>query len=344
MKHVFNSLRSYNRTLQRLSLANTPVSTKSIGYLGRTFENADMPLMRLDLSFCTLASTHLSYLSKAMLLARHLSHLSLNSNDLGDLGGEHLAHGIRGNIDADSGQLWPPLVYVDASFCSIEEEDCRAVLEALCSRPTITAFNLSYNNVGEDIEESGVCACLRRSHCTEIRLNGCNLGSKGASALFDVLTDTSPGTLGSSLRGLYLADNKIHDRSAESLSRLLNFNMIIEVLDLGFNLFTAACTEQMQRAKEVTSSDGKEKKFISLTVNMLGNNCDPHMLDMPGLSRSKTSFRFGIKASSADPINKGFTHVPASARKLHLLRLDAHHHAQAKTGKVTLPIERVMSL
>ena len=344
MKHVFNALRSYNRCLQRLSLANTPISTKSIGYLGRTFENQNMPLMRLDLSFCTLASTHLSYLSKSILLACHLTHLSLNSNDLGDLGGEYLSQGIRGRVDEKTGARWPPLQYVDASFCSIDQDGCRMVIEAICSRPTITSFNLSYNNVGEDVEESGVAACLHATCISEMRLNGCNLRSKGASALLKVITDTAQNTLGHSLRALYIADNQIHDRTAEHLSRLLRVNMVLEVLDLGFNLFTPACAEDMQRAKGVTSGDRKEKKLLDLTVNMVGNDCDPYILDTPGMARSKSTFRFGVKASTEDDLNQGFSHVPENARKLHLLRLDANNHAQNKTEKFTLPINNIMTL
>jgi len=341
MKHVFNSLRAYNKTLQRLSLANTPVSSKSMGYLARVFENVDFPLLRLDLSFCTLASTHVAYLAKSIHHARRLTHLVLNSNDLGDLGGEYLARAIRGQVDEGTGQCWPPLQHVDCSFCAIEEEGCRLILEAIATRPSITSANLSYNKIGDDVAESGALASLSSCKLSDLRLNGCSLQSKGGSAILELLCDTTPASLGAQLRELHLADNGMHDRTAEAVSRLVNTNMRLEVLDLGYNLFSESCADDMARAKRVVSSTPKEKQVLSLHINMLGNNCDPYMLDAPGMARSKTAFRFGVKPSVEDPINGGLTHVPESARDLHRIRLDDFNRAQAKLGRPQLPINQL---
>lgn len=338
MKHVFNSMRSYNRSLLRMSLANTPISTKSIGYLSRVFENRDLPLMRLDLSSCALVSTHVAYLAKQLPAARCLTNLIMSSNAIGNLGAEYLAKGIIGQVDETSGQLWPPLQHVDLAFCSIDTEGCRVLLAAISSRTTITSLNMSYNKIGEALEESAIIAGLKLSRLADVRFNGCQLHSKGAAQLLDSLCDTSSEVWGSHLRALYIADNSIHDRASESVKRLLQQNMQIEVLDLGYNLFSPDCQENMAAAKRVVSTDSKERKVYSLTVNMVGNNCDPYMLDAPGLSRSKTNFRFGIKSSTVDEINDGFSHIPLSSRPLHRLRTDANEAAQKIVGRYDIPI------
>jgi len=344
MKHIFNSLRSYNKTLRQLSLANTPVSAKSMGYLSRVFENVDFPLMKLDLSFCMLASTHIAYLAKSASSARCLTHLVLNSNDLGDLGGEYLSTVIRGKADETSGECWPPLEYVDCSFCSIEEEGCRLILAAMATRPSITSANLSYNKVGDDIETGGddsVLASLGRCKFSELRLNGCQLQSKAGGAILDLLSDTSQDSLGAVLRTLSLADNGMHDRSAEAVNRLLSSNMLLENLDLGYNLYSEACAENMSAAKRVASTAGKEKKLLALNVNMAGNNCDPYLLDVPGMARSKAAFRFGVKPSTEDPINGGLTHVPESSRQLHKMRLVDMERAQVRLQRFQLPMNQL---
>ena len=358
MKHVFNSLRAYNKTLERLSLANTPISSKSMGYLARVFENVDLPLKRLDLSFCTLASTHVGYLSKSIHHARFLTHLVLNSNDLGDVGAEYLAKAIEGQVDDRTGERWPPLKHVDCSFCSIEEEGCRLIVAAMATRPSITSANLSYNKMGDQVFESGVVESLSRCRLSELRLNGCQLQSRGGTAILELLCTTearSPRKLHhlhqqhqepvinlcSELRELHLADNGMHDSTAEAVSRLVNNNLRIEVLDLGYNLFSEACADAMSSAKRVPSTAPTEKKVLSLSINMVGNNCDPYMLDAPGMARSKTAFRFGVKPSVDDPINGGFTHVPESSRDLHRIRLVDSERAQAKLGRFQLPINQL---
>lgn len=341
LKHVFNSLRSYNCTLQRLSLANNPLSAKSMGYLARVFDNDSLVLQRLDLSFCTLLSTHVAYLSKQLHRARCLTHLVLNSNEIGDLGGRYLATCIRGQADERTGQILPPLQYIDCSFCSMGEEGSRLVVEAVASRPTVTSLNMSYNRLGDLVRETGVIAAFDQCKFFELRLNGCALGSKGASALMNALNATSAGTLGAELRVLHLADNDLHDSAAEAVNKLLNANMRLEVLDLGFNKFTPDCADVMQSAKGVGSSTRKEKKLLSLHVNMTGNACDPFMLDMPGMARSKSGFRFGIKASVEDEINDGFSHVPEAARQLHKMRMASNEASQRAYGRFQLPINQI---
>jgi hypothetical protein len=157
----------------------------------------------------------------------------------------------------------------------------------------------------------------------------------------NAINSTAAGTLGAELRVLHLADNDLHDSAAEAVNRLLNANMRLEVLDLGFNKFTPECADVMQSAKGVDSSTRKEKKLLSLHVNMMGNTCDPFMLDMPGMARSKSGFRFGIKASVEDEINNGFSHVPEAARQLHKMRMASNEASQRAFDRFQLPINQM---
>ena len=128
--------------------------------------------------------------------------------------------------------------------------------------------------------------------------------------------------LGSTLRALYLANNDIHDSVSASLCAMLKANVVLEHLDIGFNQLTDAITPQLKETVAVTSSSSLAMKVTSLSVNVLGNRCDPYALDLPGMSRSKIVFKFGVNASVVDSVNDGYSHVSQVARKHFFMRKD----------------------
>jgi len=336
LKHITNALRSYNRSLLRLSLADNELTIQSMGYLGRIFDSPFLPLMRLDLSRTGLTATHMGHLARSLQQARFLSYLTLSSDLSVDGGSDYLCIIIRGKVNEYTGDHWPPLQNLDISFCNLTEQGSKDVLEAISTRPTIKTLNISYNTIGENVE--ALRSYLDACKFLELRMNGCNIQSKGASCLFQLLAETSVGHLGHSLRALYLAENNIHDRTSVDINFCLNRNMTLEELDLGFNKFTKDSHEALKAAISVVSTSSLEKKVAGLNVNMIGNNCDPYMLDAPGLARSKINFRFGIQSSLQDDQNAGYTHIPMDSRRHHFLRKITKSRGEEETGKSMWPI------
>ena len=222
----------------------------------------------------------------------------------------------------------PPLVTVDASYCSLQPVQAKALLRALCSRPTLRIVRMSGNNIGDGMDE--IISDVQLSYLVELQLNQCNLMSKSTNALFTALSDTSGregsegNTLGKSLRALYLANNDIHDSSVEPLGSMMASNHLLEHLDLGFNQFSAEAGPRLKEISMVTSTSSAERKFCPLTVNLIGNRCDAYSMDLPGLSRSKMNFRFGIKEGNGDGANDGYSHVQQVSRKHFFLRQAAY--------------------
>lgn len=85
-------------------------------------------------------------------------------------------------------------------------------------------------------------------------------------------------------------------------------------MDLGFNLITNQSMEILKKCSAVLSTDNAEKKLYGLTVNFIGNKCDPFIIGPPGLARSKYNFNLGTRPNLLDPLNKGYSHIPSISR------------------------------
>lgn len=387
MKHVFNAIRSYSRCLQRLSLSDSAMSSKSTGYLCRILEAIEVPIKHLDLANCGLLSTPTSYLASSLGKNHHLDKLNISSNKLGEDGADRLALAlyvdpvifVPVSVDEQESTLTEeeklrqtfvnhtevttyaelaeqeqtaeekaehktdehvhtlhkgvvvpgaPLVCVDVSYCSLPPPQAKAVLRALCSRPTMRIVRMSGNTVGDGIED--IIADMKMSYVVELQLNQCGLMSRSANSLFDALADTSGteglggNTLGKSLRALYLANNDIHDSSVDPLGAMLRVNNLLEHLDLGFNQLSAEAGPRLREISMVTSQSSLERKLCALSVNLIGNRCDAYSMDLPGMSRAKGQFRFGVKPGGGDGLNDGYSHVPQVSRKHFFLRQAAY--------------------
>ena len=378
-KHVLNSIRSYSKCLQYLSLADMDFTVKSFGYLSRLLENRELPLMMIDVTKCGLTPSHIHLLCSYLRKSKSLKRLSIGSNEIGDEAAAELAYAIKvltpeeaeiakelrraerlenGDslkaIEADEQReamldsngmttvQGPPLEYVDFSLMDLNPFGSKELLKAACTRSTITRVRLSGNNLGTDME--CIRPWLEAAHFQDLHLNNCKLGTKGASTLLNILSDTTgQGTnvLGKYIRALDLSSNAIHDDLAEDLVKLLNGNMIIEFLDLGFNAITNALKEPVQKAYSVLSNSQLEKKIYNLHINVVGNKCNPYMLGEPGMGRAKSIFRYGVGPMLGDDLNDGYSHVNQTSRRHHFERKAANDRKILENFELQWPIRHM---
>jgi len=377
-KYIFNSIRSYNKTLQSLSVADNNLSIKTSGYLFRLLENWELPLKTLDITKCGLTHGHIKILCQYVVSTKFLRRFIISSNEIGDEAAADLAYAIKvltpeekaeaiirkrerriengdsmKEITADEerdahmeaegfGHTGPPLEYVDFSHMGLNPVGSKEILKAVCSRSTIKWMRMSGNNLGTEMES--IVPWLEASRFEDMHLNNCKLGTKGASTVMRVVSDASgkePSVLGSHVKALDLASNNISDDIAPELVRLLNGNMRIEFLDLGFNALTHALKEPVDKAYEVVSSSTLEKKILNLHINVVGNKCNPYMLGEPGMGRSKSIFRYGVSSMQTDDLNDGFSHITQTSRRHHFARKSAHDQKIFENHDLQFPIKHM---
>jgi Ran GTPase-activating protein (RanGAP) involved in mRNA processing and transport len=411
-KHLFNSMRSFNKSLQNFSFADNPISAKSTGYLSRLLELKSFPLMTLNLSKCDLTETHIAFLCQYLPKSIYLSSLSINTNPITDEGAQLLIDAItvphsvyqeaidevlkerarleaianrdmsdtghfvdhyavqtyadleekeeeKAVIDMDNQKTYKlanketipgaPLKYLDISMCRMSEWASKGILKACCSRPSIQTLHLSGNSIGDNIEE--IENDLVKARFIDLHLNQCGLLSKSAVTLFRILKHTDrvedplygpTNVLGSHLRALYLANNDIHDSAVFDLRDMMLANNELEVLDLGFNQFTNEAASTFKEAIAIQSDTNMARKVTTLTANIVGNPCDAFLLDTPGMSRSKLSFRFNTHHPGyGDKYNDGFSHISQPARKHYFERQAALSRKMDLTHQLEWPIKSI---
>ena len=340
-----NAFRLYNSTLQELSLADTPLTVKTMEYFSRIMQAKDTHISKLDFSNCNLRHQHLRALLKYVLHSTELSHLNLSGNKLSDTGAAILATIIEGrkhssshnhNNSADYSVVMegtiqnsihnhnhlPPLMILDVSSCDFKSEGCKMIVLAISKRQVFKSLNLSNNYFGSD-NIDGFDA-LSQCMIHDLRMNMCSIASHGASIFFQGLATSPPPPsssssssshrLSQSLKICCLSGNEIADSAMTSFGLFLERNNVLEFMDLGFNLITNQSMEILKKCSAVLSTDNAEKKLYGLTVNFIGNKCDPFIIGPPGLARSKYNFNLGTRPNLLDPLNKGYSHIPSISR------------------------------
>lgn len=334
--------------------------------------------MTLDITKCGLTAAHIKILCQYVVTTKFLKRFIISSNEIGDEAAADLAYAIKvltpeektdaiirkrerriengdsmkeidegeerdAHMEAEGfGQKGPPLEYVDFSHMGLNPSGSKEILKAICTRSTIKWMKLSGNNLGTEMES--IVPWLEAARFEDMHLNNCKLGTKGASTIMRVVSDTSgkdPSVLGSHVKALDLASNNISDDIAPELVMLLNGNMFIEFLDLGFNALTHALKEPVDKAYNVVSSSTLEKKILNLHINVVGNKCNPYMLGEPGMGRSKSIFRYGVGSMQTDDLNDGFSHITQTSRRHHFARKSAHDQKILENHDLQFPIRHM---
>ena len=318
LKVFSHAMRLYNSVLQQLSLADTPLSVKSAGLVARMLDSNDCKVSALTISNCSLKHQHMHAMVEHLLASEHLTSLNISGNKIGIKGAEALAAIINGKRNYTLGVVNPPLKALDCSSCAFEQDACAKVAAALATRRSLfKCIEMSGNAVGPD--NTPFFDNLGRLFVKELQLNSCALQSKGGAAILMKLSDPS-SELASSLKFCYIANNEISDSASPALCAFLENNTVLEILDLGFNLISGLHAEKLQRAQQVQSKSTQSKKVFQLSINLIGNNCDPYLLQPPGLSRAAENFKFGVQRNFADSANQGYSHVASAARGHFLAR------------------------
>lgn len=322
-KELSIAIRLYNGVLEEISLAENALSVKAVEYIARIFDSKEVAVNKLILTNCSLKHPHMTSLMKYILSAQRLTYLDLSGNPIGDKGAAIIIEMLSGKVNPLTSKAQPPLVKLDLSSCSMTSQGTADVLEALSLRTTLTWLDLSHNIIGPD--NLTAYSALAKCSIQDIRLNCCKICSKGASLIFKSLSDKTT-QFSKSVRYLYLSGNEISDSSTEALCMLLERNLTLEAMDLGFNLFTDRNSEMLKQAASVHSNSQIERKILDLSVNLVGNKCDPYMLETPGMSRAKSNFLYGVQPNSADPANHGYSHIPHCSRGHFMARKELDNH------------------
>lgn len=345
-KWMFKMIRVYNTVLREINLSNSVISVKAMGYIAQIMESDDNQIAVLNFSNCRLKHQHIEKCVVYFPMSKHLTRLNLSGNALTDKAAEHLAAICQGKRDV-SGQQLPPLKYLDLSDTGLHYAGASLIMKELSLRSALQCLDLSSNDLPEEAEPRSLpdlnpanaisreqqaekvkqkeaefnlfWDSLAASRIYDLRLNSCNLKARGAMTLFNKLAESS-NPAAQYMKTLFLSDNKILDSAASALCNMLQKNCNLELMDLGFNEFTTGCTEMFKETVMVVSKSELSKKVFGLTINMIGNKCDPYVFETPGLSRSKTSLLFGLRSNAYDNLNRGFTHVSQRARGNFLVR------------------------
>lgn len=320
IKHIANSLRIYNSTVQTISLSDIPLSPKSAGYLIRVLESTTFPLSKLSMCRCQMTSLHISPFAQFGKSSKFLTNLDLSCNNIGDTGAEWIAVCLKGTINRVTNIKYPPLKKLDLNCCGIELHGIQLIIEAAAESPLLKYLDLSDNEIGSKIDS--FMEPLSNCYLSQFHLNRCKLTSKGTSAIFEILKFSSHN-LSKFLKVLCLSSNEIMDSATGIIVECLSRNMVIEVLDLGFNQFSDLSKPEFNHMTKVSVNSKDEIRLITLNVNMIGNNCgDYSLLEVPGQTRSKMNYRFSrstnanIELSSAP--NNNYNYISALSRD-HLL-------------------------
>lgn len=320
-----HALRLYNSSLTDLVLLNNKLTVKACEHIASVFSSLETRLEKLRLPMCDLRDLHGAALAKHLGSARFLRLLDLSGNNLGDSGAEAIATILRGQVTAE-GVALPPLEELDLNSCGLQPPGCAKIIAALATRQMIRIVDLSNNVIGPTNDE--LLKYLPDVAVVDLRLHYCQVKSAMASSLFELIAHRSRthvgdpsnhislvrGKLLEHLRFLGLAGNEIGDSAAPKLFELLDCNISLEILDLGFNSFTMNSMEYFQFATRVTSESPEEKKVYPLHVNLIGNKCDPYLLEAPGMARSKFNLHFGTNPNLHDPSAEGYAHIESRVR------------------------------
>jgi Leucine-rich repeat (LRR) protein len=440
LKNILRAIKITNRTLSELSMNDVKMLPSHLEMLLGILEDGLCPLRRLSLARCGLAKLHMSKMDGALAAAKHLTHLDLSGNNLGDEGAKFLAeemftstghrhghhrhghghdhqhgagvavsahYGNEDNAEEEEEEMRlkrerVPLVKLELCSCGLGKDGVRALLDALRFKTALTHLDLSENDFSDKEASAVLAEGVRRMHLKELHLDLCRLGTMGARKVLRTFTpgapvridakDTlgagstysavsgpslspgggggggggggqpkspgstsGPGFLGLSdpfgtlenyksvgpegsveslglaggdsltlateptlppaeleaasravdaIRVLSLSGNDVHNPVGKDLFWLLERNMNLAFLDMGFNNITDAVKKHVVGSLTVVSTSSDDKKLRDLHINMVGNPCDQSLFETPSLTRSKVTFQFALSGGSHSHVPK----------------------------------------
>lgn len=298
LNHIFHECRTFNKTLQRLSLADSPLSVNTFDHLMRIFDGKSI-LQQVNLTRCDLTALHLRKSLNKVNYSNYLTHLILSGNKLTDQG----ASFVTSIFNTGTAKTGPPLKYLDISTCGVTIAGAIPLLRALSSVSTMMFVDISDNNLHGTIPQmKELMSCIPTSSLQFINFSRCHLGVHGSIALFTAIINNNI------LKSLLLAENEIKDSVDEPLSEYLRVNTSLEVLDLGYNCLTSAGLKRSKLALRVESTSSMERKLKELHINLVGNPCGPYELEYPGMARSKNLLRYGQELLDGDEFRHHISH------------------------------------
>lgn len=341
IKKFTHAIRLYNSTLHELSFDGIELSVKSAEHIARIHESKYSQITKMKMAHCGFKHLHMAALAKYLPIAPYLTYLDLSGNPFGDKGAVFLAEIIDGKqLTRDNRS--PPLNYLDISSCAIKAEGCEKIMTAISKRNRFKYVDISYNAIGSD--NDAFFKALGAAEIEELHLNYCDLKSTGACKIFHVLSSypvpedsEKKHQITPVLRSLGMSGNEISDSVAGDLVRLLKSNDTLEIFDIGFNNFTDASASTFQEGIKVVSSDNDKRKTNELHINLVGNKCDPYLLDMPGMARAKINYRNGIQPNREDVTLGGYAQIESRARGKFLVQkqLDDQYRSMLPVKAIT---------
>lgn len=297
MKTILSTIRSYNSSIQYLSFDDITMTVVTTNQLFQILSRHEVPLCYISLSRCKLNPKHLKKLPEFITSISYLKYLNLSGNNLlGDDGMDYVAKILSGTVGVSGLTSRPPLVRLDLNDCGITSAGAEELIEAIAVAKTLQFLDLSHNKLGSDLAH--FASYLKQCQLKDLVMNRCHTGTKGAAHIFRSLETTNVGSCGYTLKTLYLAENNIQDSIEAALRPFLESNLVIQHLDLGYNKLSDVFGKKIKSVLEVTTKSCTAKKVLELNVNLIGNNCDPYALDMPGAARSKLTYRYMSRSGS----------------------------------------------
>jgi Ran GTPase-activating protein (RanGAP) involved in mRNA processing and transport len=288
LNHVFNQCRVFNKSLTRISIADTTrIAVNTFDNAMRIFQGYSI-LSALSFARCDLTSLHLRKSIAKISSAKYLTSLDLSGNKLSDQGIGFIIEAINESITVDK----LPLKYLDVSNCGFTMHSALAISDMTSKKHTMAHLDMSDNDLsapdGGKLSEN-----VRNSRLKHLALNRCQLGSKKVEELLSELRYMSAGTCGSVLKTLLLSENDVQDSVDEALYCFLSTNKKLALLDLGFNRISEMGLLKAKTAIRLPTSASADVKVSELHINMMGNKCGQYALEYPGKARAKVTYQYG---------------------------------------------------
>jgi hypothetical protein len=365
LKSLGTILRVNNSCLEMLSFCDGDHTVKSFGYMMKVLEG-NAPIRKLSYARCSLGVSHISAVAKYVPKSHHLRHLDLSGNNFGDTGAQYVAAGVQVTVNSRSAQeqseddgllricallgplesnallyaTFAPLKSLDVSSCGIGAKGSKYIFMACSFHPTLTFLDLSDNILGASLED--VTDSLIKCRLIKLNLNRCDLRTTGARNIFKLLKDTSEQCLGRYLTSLSISGNNIGDSINLSLIDLLQHNLKIQFIDLGFNEISGLHMDSLREAILVPSRASIDKQILPLHINMIGNPCPDYMLETPWFARAKQTILFGLRKGSERPRNDdgtlriAYDEVTTAARDQYVTRIDNFRNYSKNAAVVSI--------